>query len=753
MTTTRGVGQSGASPGPGTAAPAVGSGNVAAGAPGVVGGVSAIGGVSRAVLWVPPVSGAGLNGATESPLQNLRVGQQVTARVLVTDAAAGRALLMMDGQRVAAEVPDGLHEGQVVNLAVANVSTERLVLRLTEGGAPARAPTAPLDAAAVLRALDLPDTAATRAVVTALVERGQPLTRDTIVALRAVVARESGQEIQNARGAVDALLRGVPVTLRSAVLARAASPGPAATPMGDLLQELMAAIDATPRGPSRTPVGSTGALQASVANAVAIVDEGAVPIEADAPAPDARGALARLLGTMVARDPSATELRRVVSILHGAPEARIAQAILGADAAANPDASATADPDGVPTGTAPAGAGASPPGGTPPGSGAAGPPVGVVATTIGGQAVGTGTVAIPGAAVPGGVFGGGTGAGGVSISGVAVTGMAVPDLSTAVARASAAGLAAGSAGIALVGDGASPSVPGVSNPASVVAGSVAFALAASEVSGGSPAWVSAGPDARSFLGAVLALFGATSRPGAVPSPAPLAATAGANPRAIPGANPEVVPGVPATIDRDVAARAAILARVIHDRLEYQQLGNAAVLARGGWEAPGTAGAPGTGTGTPAGTNPGARPEASAAAFPANVSVPPPGDALAFSIPLAFAGQMATLELAVWRDGHRRQDAQEESSPGLHARMRLDLAQLGRVGADIRILGTNLRCRLVADREETNDLLRSSGEALLDRLRAAGFTVEGLDYRALPGTAWTAGTAEAPSVIRRVDTGA
>ena len=254
MTTTRGVGQvgGGTGSGTGTAGPSGGLGGATASTPGLIGGVTPVAGVSRAVLWVPPVAGAGLNGATESPLQAFRVGQQVSAQVLVTDAAAGRALLLLDGQRVAAEVPDGLHEGQVVNLAVSSVSTERLVLRLNEGGGVAtRMPTAPLDASAVLRALDLPDTAATRAVVTALVERGQPLTRDTIVALRAVVARETGQEIQNARGAVDALLKGIPVTLRSAALARSMASGVTAAPMGSLLQELMVAIETAPPGTLR----------------------------------------------------------------------------------------------------------------------------------------------------------------------------------------------------------------------------------------------------------------------------------------------------------------------------------------------------------------------------------------------------------------------------------------------------------------------------------------------------------------------
>jgi hypothetical protein len=49
---------------------------------------------------------------------------------------------------------------------------------------------------------------------------------------------------------------------------------------------------------------------------------------------DARGALARLLEGMVAQNPTAAELQRVITVLQGAPEARIAQAILDAMAQA-----------------------------------------------------------------------------------------------------------------------------------------------------------------------------------------------------------------------------------------------------------------------------------------------------------------------------------------------------------------------------------------------------------------------------------
>ena len=734
MTTTRGVGQAGggAGAGAGTAGPSGGLGGATASTPGLIGGVTPVAGVSRAVLWVPPVAGAGLNGAPESPLQAFRVGQQVSAQVLVTDAAAGRALLLMDGQRVAAEVPDGLHEGQVVNLAVSSVSTERLVLRLNEGGGmPTRMPTAPLDASAVLRALDLPDTAATRAVVTALVERGQPLTRDTIVALRAVVAREAGQEIQNARGAVDALLKGIPVNLRSAALARSTASGATAAPMGSLLQELMVAIENSPPGALRTPVD--GALivaapdleQSPVPLATAIeAPAGALPAATPPAVPattDARGALARLLEGMVAQNPTAAELQRVITVLQGAPEARIAQAILDAMAQATSAAVSDAGSAEVLVPAAASGVGAStlasPAGGGPIVAGAAPSPVAAAGMVVPGTAV-------PGVDLPaaGGTF---------------------PNLPNAPSPVNGASTAARAIDGAIDPD--APTLRGPSVPAAaIVAGAVSVAVAAPTAGAVPSAWVTAGPDARSFLGALLALFGGTTRPGAVPG-APITAST------LPRPGEPTTPGTPANPVPDRAATpAAILARVIHDRLEYQQLGNAAVLARGGWENASTSTA--SATPNPGAPTTGARPEATASAFPANVPLPPPGDALNFSVPLAFAGQMATLELTVWRDGGRRQEAHEESTPGLHARMRLELSQLGRVGADIRIAGQNLRCRLTADRDETNALLQANGEALLDRLRGVGFMVEGLDYRPFAGTASGAGSGEAPSVVRRVDMG-
>jgi hypothetical protein len=668
-----------------------------------------------------------LNGAPESPLQAFRVGQQVSAQVLVTDAAAGRALLLMDGQRVAAEVPDGLHEGQVVNLAVSSVSTERLVLRLNEGGGmPTRMPTAPLDASAVLRALDLPDTAATRAVVTALVERGQPLTRDTIVALRAVVAREAGQEIQNARGAVDALLKGIPVNLRSAALARSTASGVTAAPMGSLLQELMVAIESSPPGALRTPadgaviVATPVSEQAPAPLATATEAPASVPPATTPPAvtatTDARGALARLLEGMVAQNPTAAELQRVITVLQGAPEARIAQAVLDAMAQATSATASDAGSADVPVLATASGVGAGASGGL------------IVAGTAPSPGAVAG-MAVPGTAVPS-----------VDLPGA---GGAVPSLPNVPSPVTGASVAARATGEAIDPD--APTPLGSSGPAAViVAGAVSVALAAPTAGGVPSVWVTAGPDARSFLGALLALFGGTTRPGAAPGAPTTAST-------LPRPGEPATAGTPANPVPDRAAMpAAILARVIHDRLEYQQLGNAAVLARGGWENASTSTT--SGTPNPGAPMTGARPEVTASTFPANVPLPPPGDALNFSVPLAFAGQMATLELTVWRDGGRRQEAHEESTPGLHARMRLELSQLGRVGADIRIAGQNLRCRLTADRDETNALLQANGEALLDRLRAVGFTVEGLDYRPFAGTASVVGPGGAPSVVRRVDMG-
>lgn len=726
-------GVSGMTPGIGSGGVSVGSGT--ASTPGLVGGVSATNASSPAVLWVPPIAGAGLNGAGASPFQNLRVGQQISAQVLVTDAAAGRALLLMDGQRVAADVPDGLHEGQVVNLSVSTVSAERLVLRLVEGGGtPARTPTAPLDPSAVLRALDLPDTPATRAVVTALVERGQPLTRETIVALRAIVARDSGQELTNARGAVDAMLRGIPVTARSASLARGAgASGAVAAPMGDLFRELIIAIDSAPPGALDGSLevardGSRGGSRASSGSAAPATVPGQASTGAlgGVPGETTRGALMRLLSSMVVQSPTGSELQRVVSVLQGAPEARLARLIamavdasvaseaLASGAGANGSGAAGAS-GSVPTATLPAGLPAAPA----TGNSMTGPlPAGAL-TTLASTVVGSGGVQVG----SGGTVEGSAGTIGAGARTASTVGQGTP-------------LPLGS-GIAATGVPAMP-VPGAVPPMPIaMMGAIPIGVGT---------WATAGADARTVLGALLTMLG-----GSGASSLPTAAGPTSSTIANPQPNPQTLPGQSgAAPDRGGGTPAAMLARVLHDRLEYQQLGNSATLLRGGWEARSSSGQSPAGTtpGTPGATTAGVRPEGTPAAFPTNIPIPAPGDALNFSIPLAFAGQLTTLELAVWRDGGRRQDGQEESSTGLHARMRLDMESLGRVGADIRIIGTSLRCRLTADREDTYALLQQNGDGLLDRLRGAGFSVEGLDYRPLVVAPSDAGRA----VVRRVDMG-
>ena len=726
-------GLSGTTPGLGSGGVSVGSGT--ASAPGLVGGGSAISASSPAVLWIPPIAGTGLNGAGGSPFQHLRVGQQISAQVLVTDAAAGRALLLMDGQRVAAEVPDGLHEGQVVNLSVSTVSAERLVLRLVEGGgSPARSPTPPLDPSAVLRALDLPDTPATRAVVSALVERGQPLTRETIVALRAIVARDSGQELTNARGAVDAMLRGIPVTARSASLARGAgASGAVAAPMGDLFRELIIAIDSAPPGALDNSLdgateGSRGGSRGSSGSATpgTLPGQAATGTLGGVPGETTRGALMRLLSSMVVQSPTGSELQRVVSVLQGAPEARLARLIamavdssvasvaLASGAGANGSGPAAVS-ESVPSATLPTGMPAVPATGNP----ITGQiPAGAL-TTIASTVVGSGGVQV--------------GSGGTAEDPAETVGAGTRTAST-VGQATPPPLASGNSATVAP---AMP-VPGAVPPMPIaMMGAIPI---------GFGTWATAGADARTVLGALLTMLGGSGASSLPTAPGPTSQSM-ANPQP----NPQTLPGPPgAAPDRGGGTPAAMLARVLHDRLEYQQLGNSATLLRGGWEARSPSGQSPAGTtpGTPGATTAGVRPEGTAAAFPTNIPIPAPGDALNFSIPLAFAGQLTTLELAVWRDGGRRQDGQEESSSGLHARMRLDMESLGRVGADIRIIGTSLRCRLTADREDTYALLQQNGDGLLDRLRGAGFSVEGLDYRPLMVAPSDAGRA----VVRRVDMG-
>ena len=299
----------------------------------------------------------------------LRVGQRLLAEVLAIRAETDRMILSIAGRRLEAQVPPGIRQGDVVRLVVAEVLPDRVVFRLdgmpsepppagaasTAQRAPAqpaaahtqsaaaplqtafasaaaaplpptadrlnparRAATPPLDAARVLAELEQPDSPEARAVVHALVERRQALTRESIQQLRAALGGLDGDAELNARAAVRLREDGLPLTPRAIQLARTAlAPGTSA-PIGLLLGELVSTL----RGAlgTRTPTSLVDQPGAPAEAAEVSSDDAGAP----APRPAGDSAAARAMGLAVT-GPTARELQRVVSLFTAAPEALLSE--------------------------------------------------------------------------------------------------------------------------------------------------------------------------------------------------------------------------------------------------------------------------------------------------------------------------------------------------------------------------------------------------------------------------------------------
>jgi hypothetical protein len=199
---------------------------------------------------------------------------------------------------------------------------------------------------------------------------------------------------------------------------------------------------------------------------------------------------------------------------------------------------------------------------------------------------------------------------------------------------------------------------------------------------------------------------------------------------------------------DLPAAVRTLAQTLHDRIELQQLANAASLATQQTEgtAPPRSVLSATPLSTPSPLTPGGDPvPAAGAPQPAHGSPPPAS--LALSIPLGIGGQHATLELAIQRDRPSRRDAGEESAASIRAQFSVRLQRLGEVSADLRLSASTLRCRISAPPGPAHDLLSSATADLRARWEQAGFHVDALDCLvASPG----AGAAVPPPALYHVD---
>jgi hypothetical protein len=100
--------------------------------------------------------------------------------------------------------------------------------------------------------------------------------------------------------------------------------------------------------------------------------------------------------------------------------------------------------------------------------------------------------------------------------------------------------------------------------------------------------------------------------------------------------------------------------------------------------------------------------------------------LVVSLPLAFGGELRTLELVVERDPEHTRVPGEPVVDALRARFTLNLARLGTVGGDIRLQGTTVRCRLRARDRAAAGYLDSASDRLRARFERAGLLVTGIE---------------------------
>lgn len=175
-----------------------------------------------------------------------------------------------------------------------------------------------------------------------------------------------------------------------------------------------------------------------------------------------------------------------------------------------------------------------------------------------------------------------------------------------------------------------------------------------------------------------------------------------------------------------------LIQTLHDRIELQQLTNAVATKQNEASLPPDV-APPTDLAGPEGSTPYA--EARLSGTPIGASPngsTTDGQTITLSLPFFLAGGFTTLELTVQRDGSHGPE-QEERLQALQFHVRLSLPRLGDVGADLRLVGSNLRCRLRAQSGPAHQLLVKASDGLRDRFTLAGFNIEVLECGMLEHT--------------------
>jgi len=170
----------------------------------------------------------------------------------------------------------------------------------------------------------------------------------------------------------------------------------------------------------------------------------------------------------------------------------------------------------------------------------------------------------------------------------------------------------------------------------------------------------------------------------------------------------------------VSERVREMVAALHDRVELEQL-RAAGVTRG------AAVSQTTGLleaqGDPFAT---AGPTAPAVPAPALPPATLPSHPIALSIPLAIGGQFATLQLHVQREPEGGNRSPSDAPAAIRASFTLHLRRLGEVGADLRLAGPQVRCRLRAASPDVATRLSEGMSGLQARLEVAGLDVRQMD---------------------------
>lgn len=162
-------------------------------------------------------------GDVVAPLRRIAEGQLLQGRVLA--AQDGRILIALLGKQIAVDSRLPLQVGQVLNLAVREIRTDRITLQIvreTEGQAPVLEPLTDQDLGELLLEQHLPADPANAQIARALIRQALPVTDAIVSAARRALSFIDAPTATDVDAAIFLMARQLPVTPQSLELAKGA---------------------------------------------------------------------------------------------------------------------------------------------------------------------------------------------------------------------------------------------------------------------------------------------------------------------------------------------------------------------------------------------------------------------------------------------------------------------------------------------------------------------------------------------------